>query len=111
MRKRNGQWHKFFCFAAGVAEHHALVACAEAVAYVFGVPFNAHCNVGTLAVNGNVYTAFIECERTVFIADFFYCFACDCFVIDFGKGCDFAHNKQSVVGGATLYGATRILVF
>ena len=58
VRERSAERHELGCFVAGIAKHHALIACAdrEPVVIVSGFSFErsayAHVYIGGLVVDG-----------------------------------------------------------
>ena len=65
------QWHEFRCIGARIAEHKALVACAELLTVGVGRLLHTHPNVGALLTNRHRYPARvgIEADRRRCVAD------------------------------------------
>ena len=113
VRKHNGQRHQFLRLAAGIAEHHALVARARlgvlvALARLCLERFiHAQRNVGALPVHSHGYLAPVESKVAKVVAYFFDRLSGYLLVVYVCKRRHFAHYQQAVIRRAALHGASR----
>ncbi len=104
MRQRDGQRHQLGRLAAGVAEHHALVARAARV--------HAHRDVGALLVDVGDYRArlCVEAIGGVRIADIPDHIARHLLQIHIRIGGDLAHNVHKARAGRCLAGHAAVWI-
>ena len=114
--QHDGHGHQLFGFAAGVTEHHALIARPHRVVSVravfaeFGGSVHAARDILRLSVNFFDNLAPIERESAERVADLFDRLARNFLVIDGGVRRDFARQKQRIVSGAAFHRRTRVSV-
>jgi len=104
MRKRYGHGHELRGFAAGIAEHHSLVAGALSV--------NAQSDVGRLLVNGCKYCAGVAVEAlfgavVAYVADNLTRYRGN---VDFGACGYLAHYHDNAGSAAALAGDSAVLI-
>ena len=112
MGKGDGGGHQFLGLAAGVAEHHALVAGADQVVLILAAfavlqsGVHAHGDVGALAVQSGEHGAglVVKAFAGAVVADLLDGVADDLFHRDVGGGGHFAHDHDHAGGGAGLTG-------
>ena len=115
MGEHDGKRHQLLRFAAGVAEHHALIAGAETVG---GLPsrlvlergIDAEGDVGRLAVDKFDDAALVKSEVARRIADLADDSARHGRIIDLCAARHFARDEERVVGSAAFNGCARLLI-
>ena len=108
----DGGGHELLGLAAGITEHHALVAGTDQVVLilaafaVFHGAVNAHGDVGALTVQSGQHSAglVVKALAGTVVTDLLDGFADDLFHRDVGGGGHFAHDHDHAGGGAGLTG-------
>ncbi len=114
MRKHDGHGHQFFGFAAGITEHHALIARPHRVVSVgaafavFGGGIHAARDILRLPVNLFDNLATVEGKSAERITDLFNRLAGNCLIIYMRVCRHFARQKQRIVCGTAFHRRTRI---
>ena len=115
MRKHDGKRHQLFRLAAGIAEHHALIACAETVGclasrLVFEGRIDAERNIGRLPVDKFDDIALVEGKIARRIADLADDFAGNGGIVHACPARHFARDEERIVGGAAFHCRARFAV-
>ena len=105
MRQRDGSRHQLLVLVAGVAEHHALIACAAGV--------YAHGDIAGLFVDAGDYGAgvAVEAVQGIVVADGLHGAADDLLKIDVGFGGDFSGDDDQAGGSKGFAGYAARGVF
>ena len=110
MRQLNRQRHQAFRLAAGITEHHALIACARVL---FDFAGNAHVDIRALLVqvDGDLAGLRVEAVARLGVADLADGVTGNLFVVHLRGGGDFAENVHRVGDGGDFAGdvAHRVL--
>ena len=121
VRQGNRVWHQFWRFIGGIAEHHALIPCADSFQFFlrhfvflsFQGFVHAHCNICGLLIQRYHHGAGIPVKpcSSIVVANFIYGIPYNLLDIDVSFGGDFPCHQHKPGAGRcfTGYPAHRVL--